>query len=105
MIVRIWQGIVVRCNAAKYQRLLEETVLPAYRCAEGNLGVYLCGDVSDGIVNFLLLSMWSSHEALVHFTGPDIDAMSHSLEEKKLLLAFESMAKNYEVLQPLGTFL
>jgi heme-degrading monooxygenase HmoA len=99
MVIRIWQGIVLLANAAKYQALLEEKVLPYYRRADGNLGVYLCGEVRDEIVNFLVLSVWSSHDALVRFAGSDVDAMSHSNEEKQLLLAFESMARNYEVLQ------
>ena len=99
MIVRIWQGIVLRSNAAKYQTLLEETVLPFYRGADGNLGVYLCGEVKEDIVNFLLLSVWSSRDLLVQFTGSDVDGIDHSIEERKLLLAFESMARNYEVLQ------
>ena len=97
MILRIWQGIVLRSNAAKYQTLLEEKVLPCYRSADGNMGVYLCGEIRDELVNFLLLSIWSSHEALVQFTSQDVAAISHSNEEKKLLIAFESMARNYEV--------
>lgn len=99
MIVRMWQGIVRLANAAKYQSFLEEKVLPCYRSADGNLGVYLCSEVKDELVNFILLSIWSSHDALVRFAGPDVDTISHSNEEKQLLLAFESMARNYEVLQ------
>jgi hypothetical protein len=99
MIVRIWQGIVLSSNAAKYQALLQEKVLPIYQHADGNLGTYLCHEFHDQLVNFLLLSLWSSHEALIHFTGPDMEVIAPSIEEKKLLLAFESMARNYEVSQ------
>ena len=99
MIVRILQGIVTASDADKYQTLLHEKVLPIYQYASGNLGVYLCREVNDQFVNFLLMSLWSTRDALIRFTGPDIEAVAHSPEEKKLLLAFESMARNYEVLE------
>ena len=99
MIIRIWQGIVLSSNAANYQALLRETIVPSYQRADGNLGVYLCGEVKDQLVNFLVLSIWSSREALIQVTGPNIDTIVHSNEEKSLLLAFESMGRNYEVFE------
>ena len=99
MIVQIWQSITLLSNAEKYQSLLIRHVLPAYQCASGNLGVYLCREANDQLTNFLLLSLWSSPEALIQFRGPDVETAAPSPEEKKLLLAFESTVRNYEVIQ------
>ena len=99
MIIQIWQGITLLSNAEKYQNLLGDKVLPSYQGADGNLGVYLCREVNGQLVNFLLLSLWSSRDALVHFTGPSVETIAHFPEEKKLLLAFETMSRSYEVFQ------
>jgi len=99
MIIQIWQAITLLTNADKYQNLLIERALPYYQRADGNMGVYLCRGINNQLVNFLFLSLWSSREALHQYKGPDIEAITNSPEEKKLLLAFESTTRNYEVLQ------
>ena len=98
MIIQIRQGITLISNADRYQALLSEKVLPAYQSAPGNRGAYLGREAKDGLVNFLLLSLWESREALVQFAGPADTAIDPSIEERRLLLAFESVAKNFEVL-------
>ncbi len=99
MIVQIWQGIALAANASQCQRFLNEQVLPSYQGVDGNLGIYLCQEVNDKLVNFLFLSIWVSQEALQKFTGLGIDAVIHSQGERKLMLTFEATTRNYEVFQ------
>jgi len=99
MIIQIWQAITPIANMATYQTLLIEKAFPFYQVAEGNMGVYLCREINNQLANFLFLSLWSSREALSQFRGPRIETIARSPEEKNLLLAFESMARNYEVVQ------
>jgi hypothetical protein len=99
MIIQIWHGITLPSNAGPYQTFLSETVLPRYEHVAGLEGVYLCRESSNGLVSFLLMSLWSSHEALAQFAGTGTALVTPSPQEQKLLLAFESVARNYEVFQ------
>jgi len=99
MIIQIWQAITPIASMATYQTLLIEKAFPFYQAADGNMGVYLCREINNQLANFLFLSLWSSREALTQFKGPHIEAIANSPEDKKLLLAFESTARNYEVIQ------
>ncbi len=99
MFIQTWQGIALQSNANQLQNLLFARVLPLYQSAAGSLGAYLCREDNGGLANFLLLSLWSSRDALVRFAGPGMDMLVLSPEERKLLLAFESRARNFEVLQ------
>jgi hypothetical protein len=99
MIIQIRQGITLSAKADRYQTLLREKVLPAYESALGNLGIYLGREAGSGLVNFLVLSLWSSREELIEFDGPLGSGVDPSVEERELLLAFESVARNYEVVQ------
>ena len=102
MIIQIWQGMTLLSSAEEYQTFLREQVLPCYQRAAGSLGVYLCREVSGGLVNFLLLALWSSPEALDQFAASGVAAVPPSPPERNLLLAFQSVARNYEVFQTSG---
>lgn len=99
MIIQIWQAITLLANVDKYQALLIERVLPIYQSADGNIGVHLCWELNNQLANLLFVSLWSSRQALSKFSNPDIGAIANSLEEKKLLLAFEATPRNYDVTQ------
>lgn len=88
MIARIWRGIL-RVNISEdYLRHLGESVIPAYRAAEGNQSIHILLDTQGEFVTVLLLSFWESRAALEAFRDP------HKPEE--FLLASEA-ATVYEV--------
>jgi len=99
MIIQIWQAITPLANVDQYQALLIERAIPYYQDADGIMGVYLCREMNNELVNFLFLSLWSSRQSLDQFRGPNIESISNTPEAKKLLLAFESTARIYEVFQ------
>jgi len=98
MIARIWHGITMACKADQYLNCLNQLVLPDYRAANGNRGVYVFHWMQGELAHFLLLSLWASRQELIAFAGPEPDKARQYPCEKQYLLAFESMAKNYEVL-------
>lgn len=98
MIARIWQGITLTSEADDYIGFLNERVLPGYREANGNQGIFVFRNTQGEITHFLLLSLWSSQEQLAGFNHPDESKSKYSAEEKHFLLAFESVAKHYEVI-------
>jgi hypothetical protein len=99
MIAQIWQAITLTTEADTYADYLDVQVLPRYRKAQGNQGVYALRSTKGEITHFLLLSMWSSHEELHRFAGPDEGKIKIPVEEKCYLLAFESIVKYYEIIR------
>lgn len=99
MIARVWRGISSINKADKYLEYLNQVVLPGYQAVEGNQGVFILQEVQGELVYFLLLSLWSSYDALTHFAGPNLEIAKQSPEEQKFLIASESVVANYEVLE------
>ncbi len=97
MIARIWRGITLKTKAGKYLEYLNDTVVPRYREAEGNLGLFILRDFQGELAYFLLLSFWSSRDALVKFAHPNVDIAVQDPEEKEFLVAFESIVKHYRL--------
>ncbi|HSM71250.1 MAG TPA: hypothetical protein VK851_06875 [Anaerolineales bacterium] len=99
MIARIWQSIALTSKAVQYLEYLNRDIVPDYQKAIGNAGVFIMKNPCGELVHFLLLSFWASEDSLALFVGPDLETVSPTAEEKRLLLAFESRASNYEILQ------
>jgi heme-degrading monooxygenase HmoA len=97
MIARIWQGITLATKAGQYLEYLYHCVIPAYQRAKGNTGFFVMKEPHGELVHFLLLSFWDSEDSLADFVGPDLETVNLPLEEKRLLVAFESNARNYKV--------
>ncbi|MGE5221412.1 MAG: hypothetical protein ACM3PY_03180 [Omnitrophica WOR_2 bacterium] len=97
MIARIWRGITLTSKADEYLQYLHQNIIPCFEAADGNLGMLVLRDFQDNLAYFLLLSFWSSCEALEKFTYPDLNVAKQAPEEKELLIAYESIATHYEV--------
>lgn len=100
-IVRIWNGITMATNASQYLDYLNKMVVPECRIASGNAGILILQDLRGKLAHYMLLSFWTSNEALINFTGghsAEFEEVKLSPEEKSLLVAFESTAKCYKVL-------
>ena len=99
MIARVWRGITSLSKADQYLEYLNQIVLPGYQAVEGNQGVCIFREVQGELVYFLLLSFWSSYDALAVFAGPNQELAKHASEEQKFLIASESMVAHYDVLK------
>jgi|MudIll2142460700_1097286.scaffolds.fasta_scaffold77615_2 heme-degrading monooxygenase HmoA len=99
MIARVWRGITSISKADQYLEYLNQVVLPGYQAVDGNQGVYIFREVQGELVYFLLLSIWSSYDALTKFAGPNLEIAKQAPEEQKFLIASESVVTHYEVLK------
>ena len=99
MIARVWRGISSISKADQYLEYLNQVVTPSYQAGEGNQGVIIFREVQGELVYYLLLSIWSSYDALTKFAGPNLEIAKQSPEEQKLLIASESVVTHYEVLK------
>lgn len=100
-ITRIWRSVALATKAEQYLEYLNRIVIPACQKAEGNEGLIIMKELQGKLAHFLLLSFWTSDEALVNFAGTDSSqVVNPSPEEKSLLMAFESTARHYKVVYP-----
>ena len=99
MIARVWRGITSISKADQYLEYLNQVVLPGYQAAEGNQGVFILREIKEELVHFLLLSIWSSYDALAKFAGPHLEIARQVPEEQRFLIASESVVAHYELVR------
>ncbi len=98
MVARIWQSITAARMADKYLEYLQRRVVPVFQDATGNVGMFVMKEPLGEFVRFLLLSLWDSEDSLESFARTYSDVMKPGPDEEELLIAFESMARNYKVI-------
>jgi heme-degrading monooxygenase HmoA len=97
MIARHWRGWTVPENADAYQQLLCGTVLPGLKKISGYRGGYvLRRDVAEE-VEFVVVNLFDSIEAVQQFAGPDYTVAQFEPEARRLLARVEPIATHYEV--------
>jgi hypothetical protein len=70
VIARMWTGLVPTAKSSRYKSLMLEVALPHYRSVEGNEGAWcLTRDLSNGLTEFKMLTMWQSIAAIKAFAG------------------------------------
>jgi heme-degrading monooxygenase HmoA len=97
MIARHWRGWTTPQNAGAYQELLSGAILPGLKKISGYRGGYvLRRNVADE-VEFLVVNLFDSIEAVQQFAGPDYTVAHFEPEAKRLLARVEPLAVHYEV--------
>ncbi len=89
MLARIWRGVVRAEDAAPYFEYLQRTGLAEYCATPGNLGVLALRRVIDRGVEFVLVTLWASVDAVREFAGDDIDSAVFYPEDERFLLEFD----------------
>jgi len=93
-----WRGITLAANADRYLQYREECLAPSSRSAGGCTGFLILRECQGELVHFLLLSFWTSEQALESFTGhAPRQILQPCPAENNLVIAFEAIAGHYEV--------
>lgn len=102
MIARIWHGVVPAAKADAYEQYLTdaERGVDDYRRLPGNLGVALHRRTEGDRVHFLLVSYWTSREAITAYTGADIEKAQYFAFDLECLIDPEPTVTHYEVVIP-----
>ena len=100
MICRIWHGWTTRENAAAYQSLLEEEILPgiASRRIEGYKGEHLLRRDLENEVEFVTVLWFESIESVRAFAGEDYERAVVPPQARALLSRFDERSQHYETL-------
>ena len=100
MIARTWWGATRAEDADAYLAYLEATGLRAYRATPGNRGAYALRRLADGRAEFLLVSLWTSMDAVRAFAGPDVERAVFYPEDDRFLVARDAHVVHHEVASP-----
>ena len=99
MIARQWKGIAFKEKAKDYETHLERSVLPELKRIDGFRGYYLFRrDVSEG-VEFVVLTLWESMEAIRKFAGENAETAVVAPDARGLFREYDSVVMHYEIVQ------
>ena len=97
MIARHWRGWTEKKNADSYESFLKEKVLPSLQSIEGYRGGYVLREDGADDVEFVVVNLFDSLDAVKRFAGPQYTVPVFEPEARKLLSKIEPIAKHYEV--------
>lgn len=95
---RVWRGATPPSKADAYHQYLMKTGVPDAQATPGNQGVFVLRRVSDGLAEFVVMSLWESAEAVRQFAGEHIERPVHYGAEGQYLVEDEPTVRHYEVL-------
>jgi len=101
MICRIWQGIATPENAAAYERIVRNDVIPAIeaRRIEGFLHIDLLRRATANEVEFRTIMWFTDLEAVKRFAGDDYEASHVPPAARAVLRRFDERVAHYEVIE------
>lgn len=76
---------------------MRDTVLPGLKEVEGYRGGYVLRSDGAEEVEFVVVNLFDSIEAVKRFTGPDYTVAVFEPEARMLLARIEPVARHYEV--------
>ena len=85
-------------NADAYEAMLKPEVLPGISRVKGYRGSYFLRRDLGSEVEFLIILLWESLEALQNFAGRDYEVAVVPPERRKVLSRFDERASHYEVI-------
>ena len=97
MIARMWRGFAFPENAEEYVKHLQMSVLPELRQIDGFQKVYLMRQDSSEGVEFIVLTLWESMDAIHKFAGEDAEVAVVAPSAQPLFREYDSTVKHFEV--------
>ncbi len=96
-ILRLWKGRATAAKAGDYVRHASQTVFPEVQSLPGHRGAYLLRRSVGNSVEFTVLTLWDSMDAVRGFAGPDPDRAVVEPAARAALSDFEDTVTHYEV--------
>ena len=98
MIVRAWRGYGAAAEAQAYPNHLLQSVRPKLEQLTGFRGLYLLRRRNQEEIEFLVLTLWDSMEAVHAFAGEQPELAVVEPEARAALVRFDDTVRHYEVL-------
>jgi heme-degrading monooxygenase HmoA len=97
MIVRSWRAHATRENAPLYAEHALSQVFPAIAKIAGHQGALVLRRDHDANVEIVVLTFWSSMQAVEAFAGPTPDVAVVEPEAQAVLLDYDHTVQHYEI--------
>ncbi|HEX9332464.1 MAG TPA: antibiotic biosynthesis monooxygenase [Anaerolineales bacterium] len=97
MIARMWRGFAFPEKAEDYVKHLQMSVLPELRQIEGFQEVYLMRQDSSESVEFIVLTIWESMDAIHKFAGENAEIAVVASSAQPLFREYDSTVKHFEI--------
>jgi len=97
MILRMWSARSTTEKAEEYVRFVTTKIFPPLREIKGHRGAYLLRRSAPESVEFVVLTLWDSMEAIREFAGADTDKAVVEPPARAVLTSFDQLVKHFEV--------
>ncbi len=97
MIARMWRGFAIPEKAEEYAKHLQESVLPELRQIDGFQGVTLMRQDVAQSVEFIVLTLWESMDAIRKFAGENAEAAVVAPAAQPLFREYDSTVRHFEI--------
>ena len=97
MISRHWRGLAKSTHADFYIEHLREETFPKLRKIPGFVDATILKRRLEHGVEFLVITRWSSMEAIERFAGPDRDVAVIPEKVREMMVEFDPSVRHYEV--------
>ncbi len=97
MIARMWRGSAIREREDDYVKHLQQTVVPELRQIDGFRGVYLLRRNSSEDVEFVVLTLWESMEAIRKFAGENPEVAVVAPAAQVLFRKYDAEVKHFDI--------
>ncbi len=98
MVVRSWRGYAAASESQAYPKLLLQSVRPKLEQLAGFQGLYLFRRQGQEEVEFCVLTLWESMDAVRAFAGDQPEQAVVEPEARAVLVRFDASVSHYEVL-------
>jgi heme-degrading monooxygenase HmoA len=102
MIVRIWRGREKKGHAGAYRHHLRDRVFPRLGALPGFMGASLLERDVAGEAEVLVMTRWTSMEAVKSFAGPNPGRAVVEAEARAVLSQFDDVVTHHEVVAEIG---
>jgi heme-degrading monooxygenase HmoA len=100
MIARVWRGEATSDNAPRYVDHLEGSVFPQLERLSGQKGACLLRRETGDRVEFVVLTLWDTMEAIHQFAGDDPGVAVVEPAAREVLTRFDESVDHYEIVLP-----
>jgi len=97
MISRHWRGLAKPEHAEAYVEHLRTETFPALKLSSGFISASILRRRTEGGVEFLVVTHWSSIEALRAFAGAEADLAVVPANVQGMMVEYDQVVRHYEV--------
>lgn len=96
-ILRLWKGRATAAKAGEYVRHVKDKVFPQIQSLPGHRGAYLLRRSAGNGIEFLVMTLWGSADAVRRFAGPEPEKAVVEPAARAALSDFDETVTHYEV--------